>query len=362
MKFGVYIGTQSDPVGNVLPVLKSWNTFLTTSDIRMELFGSASLSPSAMNSFDHVKQEDRPDKLPHKIIRGYQYTRDYIREHNPDVVMQVWKYATHAPGVALAGHRYGVPTIGRFTGDTFNEYRGFSFPKRLGIYGLNNLNGRVPLYFFDQMIALGPYGKSELVDHGVAEEDVEIIPPPTPAGDQFSSPESVSQYRSELGISQDKTVFLYVGRLTSQKGMEFLRETISALPSLEEYLFLLIGSGRYRSVFAQEFDDNAVRAIGRVEHKEIHKYYKSVDCYLHPSPYEGLPLVVLEALSCGVPVLARPAGDIGFVSGNLAKTPDQMATAILEEAYTHEWKNRELFELTEQRNRIENIVTNSRFR
>jgi len=79
---------------------------------------------------------------------------------------------------------------------------------------------------------------------------------------------------------------MYVGRMTSQKAMEFLRDAIPELPSLDEYLFLLVGSGPYQFVFEQEFDAQHVRAIGRVPHEEIDRYYKAADCYIHPSPYE----------------------------------------------------------------------------
>lgn len=348
MKVGIYIGTDSDPAGNVAPVLRSWKRALTGTNTNIELYGASTLPESLRNSYKYIRQNQRSDQLPQKIFRGYQYTCDYIKNHNPDAVMQIWKYATHSPGVALAGKRLGVPTVGRFTGDTFNEYRGLPFPKQVGVFGLNNINGRLPLHFFDKLISLGPYGRSELSSRGVSEDDIHIIPPPVPSEERFSPPESTGRYREDLGIPREKTVFLYVGRMTSLKGMEFLRETISKLSSPEDFHFLLIGSGPYQSVFTDEFNDDIVHSIGRVNYNEIDKYYKLADCYIQPSPYEGLPLVILEALSCGTPVLARPAGDIPFVTENLAENPNEMVSLMLENDYTYEWKNRELFEPSKQ--------------
>lgn len=354
VKVGIYLGTSSDPTENITPVLESWCSALANYDL--EVFGSASPPESLQNRCRYVGMEPLSDDLPQKILRGYQYTKKYIRENDPDVIIQLWKYATHAPGVALAGQQYQIPTVGRFTGDTFNEFHGTNFPRSIGVFGLNNIITRVPLHLLDKTIALGPYGKDELVSRGMSSEDVAIIPPPAPTDTQFSLSESKESLREDLGIPHDQEVILYVGRMTDQKGMEFLQEAISALPSLNDYLFLLIGSGPYQYVFNQEFDDDDVRAIGRISHREIDKYYKMADCYVHPSPYEGIPLVILEALSCGTSVLARPAGDIGFVSDNITHTPQEMAADIYNNNYDNNWNNKELFKLDKQQERLTSII------
>lgn len=351
---GIYSGTSSDSIDNISPLLEFWAD--TLENYELELFGSTAVPDSLLEEYRYVKMTDLSDDLPEKILRGYQYATKYIVERDPDLMIQCWKYTTHALGVALAGRQYDVPTLGRFTGDTFNEYAGFDGLEQIGVFALNNLFGRVPLRLFDGMIALGPNGKSQLVSHGMRSDDVTILPPPAPADGQFSPPESVSPHRDELGIPEEKEVFLYVGRMIDQKGMEFLRETLTLLPSLDDYLVLLVGSGPYQSTFDREFDDDHVRAVGRVPHDEIDTYYKAADCYLHPSPYEGVPLVILEALACGTPVLAREAGDIGFVTDNITRTPEEMAAAIRERNYSYDWKHRELFESPAQRERLESII------
>jgi len=353
-KIGFYLGTSSDPVENVSPVLNYWGEALNDHDL--QAFGGTSLPDHISNKYEYISFNYSPNNIVEKIYRGYQYTSEYIQNNDPDIIIQVWKYATHAPGVAFAGKRHGVPTVGRFTGDTFKEYRGSSVPMKFGLFGLNNINGRIPLYLIDKIITLGPYGKSEVINKGMESENVTIIPPPAPDDTRFSPPESIYEIRGGLKLPNVKEVLLYVGRMTEQKGMNFLKTVISELSPSKEYLFLLLGSGPYQSVFEQKFPDDTVRAIGRVPHQEIDLYFKAADCYLHPSPYEGLPLVILEALSCGTPVLARKAGDIEFVSKNITQTPSEMATMIENKEYDYGWKNRELFELPEQRKRLESII------
>lgn len=121
-------------------------------------------------------------------------------------------------------------------------------------------------------------------------------------------------------------------------------------------LFVLAGEGPYHDEFASKFSDDLVKLAGYVPHEEIHRYYKAADVYVHPSPYEGIPLVLLEAMNCGVPAISRPAGDIGFLTPNIVETPAAMAAMILVRDWTEEWLNKEYFTTQYQERALNELV------
>lgn len=91
-------------------------------------------------------------------------------------------------------------------------------------------------------------------------------------------------------------IFLFVGRFVEKKGLSVLRRIANALPDAR---FIMLGQG--------PIDPNAwglsnVRVIGAVDQSALARYYQSADLLVLPSVGEGLPLVVQEAMSAGLPV------------------------------------------------------------
>lgn len=355
VQIGVYLGTADDPTGNVIEALGNLGRCL--SDYNLDAFGTASLPESVQGYFTRISTTSRSPRTSYtKISATYRDCREYIRRRSPDVLVQVWKYQTHAPGLALAGHRAGVPTITRLAGDVFQEYQGHSGMRKAGIFLLDNVLGRIPMRLSDAMIVFGPYGAAQASARGMDTEDIVTVPPPGELGDRFAPPDDKAACQQELDLPTDKDIALFVGRLTQLKGMDFLAEVIERVASERDILFVLAGRGPYREKLADRFSSDVVRLAGYVPHEEIHRYYKAADVYVHPSPYEGIPLVLLEAMNCNVPVISRPAGDIAFLTPNIAKTPAEMATTILAQDWTNEWLNEAYFTTRYQSNVLNDLV------
>lgn len=353
-RIGIYLGSAVDNTENVVRVIREFNASLKN-NWEVDFYGSASLPHEVdVNRAVATTHQTPKNPLSH-IFTAYNATREYISERDPDVLLQLWKYKVHAPGVTLGGWQADVPTVIRYNGDTFEEYRAVSFPKKPFIYGLDHIVGRIPLILAERAIIFGPYGQQCLTQRGFDSHRTSIVPPPLDRSGRFSPAANKAEVREELGLQKDEEVALFVGRLSELKGMSFLEETIHQVTQSRDMTFVLVGEGPTRERFQKSFDDE-VQLPGYVSHEAIHSYYRAADVYIHPSAFEGLPLVVLEALQCGVPVVARSAGDIGLVTEQTVETPAELAEILMHGDWQYQWNNRELFEREYQCKQIVNLV------
>jgi glycosyltransferase involved in cell wall biosynthesis len=355
VRIGIYLGTADNPIDNATEILGGVGRYL--SDYDLDAFGTAPLPESVQDCYTQISTTPRSPRTPYtRLLATYRDCREYICQRSPDILVQVWKYQTHAPGLALAGHRADVPTITRLAGDVFQEYQGHSGVKKAGIFLLDNVLGRIPMRISDAMIVFGPYGAAQASSRGMNAEDLVTIPPPGELDERFSPPDDKAACRGELNLPTNKDIALFVGRLSRLKGMDFLAEVIERVASERDVLFVLAGKGPYRERLADRFSDDVLRLAGYVPHEKIHHYYRAADVYVHPSPYEGIPLVLLEAMNCGVPAVSRPAGDIAFLTPNIAETPTEMAATLLAQDWSDEWLNKEFFTTQYQSNALTNLV------
>lgn len=357
VKVGIYLGTIDDSTENIERLVTDWGDYLGDT-VDLEAFGSAPFPGHLNQNYKKVNTTPRQSRTPFgKITDVFRDGIEYINKRNPDVIINIWKYHTHAPGIALAGWHTDTPTITRVTGDVYHEYEQYVGYKRFGVYLLDNVIGYLPPHLSDKIITLGPYEKNEVIKRGTAPEHIVILPPPNPDPNKFFPPKEKCSYKTDLGLPTTSPIALYVGRISDQKGMAFLIEAMRDVLSKKEMTFVLVGKGAKARNLKQEFGEN-VLLPGQIPHKYIDMYYKAADLYIHPSPFEGVPLVILEALSCGLPSVARPVGDIPFIlrDQDLVNDPKEMADWIVDEPTESILKNEEYFTDQFQTNTIIDLV------
>jgi L-malate glycosyltransferase len=116
--------------------------------------------------------------------------------------------------------------------------------------------------------------------------------------------------RAILGWSATRRLVGFVGRLEFVKGPDLLLRIASMCS--EEIGFVIIGGGAMEvelvaSVQASDLKSR-VRFLGQV--RDAMPYLLQLDALALTSRHEGLPMVVLEAASCGVPVVAFDVGGV----------------------------------------------------
>jgi glycosyltransferase involved in cell wall biosynthesis len=121
--------------------------------------------------------------------------------------------------------------------------------------------------------------------------------------------------RLHMGCEDGDRVLLFVGRLEQVKQVDRI---IDALPLLDNsngsvHLYI-VGSGSERQFLTRRARERGVDGrctfLDRITHGEMPDIYNAADLLILSSKREGTPMVVLEALACGTPVLASSVGGV----------------------------------------------------
>jgi glycosyltransferase involved in cell wall biosynthesis len=149
----------------------------------------------------------------------------------------------------------------------------------------------------------------------------------------------LAEAKVRLGIPADAVVIGCVGALCEQKGQRYL---IQALPLIREKVpkaqVLLVGTGpesdMLRTLARECGCEASVSFVG--EHDDVVSFLSAMDIFAFPSIAEGLGLALIEAMGCGVPVVASSVGGVPEVvtdgwDGLLVdpRSPIALANAII---------------------------------
>ena len=109
---------------------------------------------------------------------------------------------------------------------------------------------------------------------------------------------------SEISADEDSIILLSVGELSDRKNHKVSIEALSKLENKNIHL-VIAGTGEKREEFlslAKELGiDGRVHLLGF--RTDIAELLKSADIFLFPSLQEGLPVALMEAMSCGLPII-----------------------------------------------------------
>ena len=115
------------------------------------------------------------------------------------------------------------------------------------------------------------------------------------------------EVRAGLGFGPDDFVVGYLGRFAPEKRTGRIIDALAGLPARFKGLF--VGYGDLRRSLLEKADDRIPgRYAFRYAVDYLGDYYAAMDAFCLPSSEEGFALVVLEAMLCGVPVVAGAVG------------------------------------------------------
>lgn len=139
----------------------------------------------------------------------------------------------------------------------------------------------------------------------------------------FFAPGHRPQARRALGLAEDATLIMVVGRIQPLKGIDVAVEALALLSAGDAgapYRMVVVGgpSGRHGDEALERLHARAgvlgiadrVRFVPPQPHELLSSYYRAADVCVVPSRSESFGLVALEAAACGTPVVASAVGGL----------------------------------------------------
>jgi glycosyltransferase involved in cell wall biosynthesis len=238
----------------------------------------------------------------------------------------------------MAARRAGVPRIVHtFHGFPFHQFQ--SAARRRAYVSMERRLGRMT----DVALCVGNAVAAEAVRRElVPPERVAVIGVAVDGPDRLRAsmsarrPEARRRARAALGLPEDAVVVGAVGRLTYQKAPEDFVTAILRL-GRPDVIGVWVGGGELGDQVARRVRDlpPGARVILAGERTDVLDVLPGFDVFALPSRYEGLPTAIVEAMICGVPVVATavnavPDLVVPGVTGMLVapRRPVQLAAAI----------------------------------
>jgi glycosyltransferase involved in cell wall biosynthesis len=252
-----------------------------------------------------------------------------IKEFSPDIVHVHNVFYVASYGVVFAASKAGVPTVATLHNyrlicpSAYLYHKGAIYEKSVNsIFPFRAVKDRVwndsfgqttsvALISFvhkimgtyrsriDRYITFTPFSKNLFVRSSLGI-----------CADRFSIKPNFAIDRGVVSADRED-FFLFVGRLSPEKGIRTLLE----ITSRHKAPFVIIGDGPLRSAVEEmALKRSNIRFLGHQPKNEVFSYMSRCRALVFPSLwYEGMPMVLIEALSLGTPILASRLGNQQFM-------------------------------------------------
>ncbi|MBD3788968.1 MAG: glycosyltransferase [Campylobacterales bacterium] len=239
------------------------------------------------------------------VVPSYTQIKEKILTLNPDIMH------ISTPGVAglygrLIAKKYNIPLVGTYHTD-FPMY----VYKNTKLNMLKKITQTYLRWFYKDFRFLLSRSNEyiKIIQQDIYHREVHTIHPGINIQNfhpKYKNMDIWSQYH----IQQDRMKFLYVGRVTNEKNLDFLFEAWKIFYTKHEkhspYL-IIVGEGNITK-YQKNYPNLNIKFLGRKINQELATIYTSSDIFAFPSTTDTLGQVVFEAIASGLPVLVSNIG------------------------------------------------------
>lgn len=248
---------------------------------------------------------------------------------------KVYRYISKERPDALIAHLWFSNFIGRIIGKVCGVKTIIIFEQNV----YDNLKTK-KMFLADRLlqklsshiIAVSEAVKISLINHGINRNKIIVIRNSVNISKYLSV--AYDDIRKTLGISS-AFLYVFIGRLIDQKGVDIL---IRALDVIKEGILLIVGQGPERGnleILTKKLHLDS-RVIFMGVRDDIPDILNSSDCFVLPSRYEGLPMVLVEAMAAGKAIIVSDFDAAKEIIKNESnglivkkENVDELATAML---------------------------------
>jgi len=310
-------GGASGFISNILPQLPFKVIIFGIGYSNIKTWEEIPIYPNAkfisIANFTHIPQKI-PKRLPTLLL--YLYNRYRILNSGVDALY------IHSPECALPFvlSKSKIPIV-------FHQH-GSANPVIMSIYKwarnqlftqiFNNIY-KIIYKRADWIIAIDKLCLNQAVKNGVGQKVSLIM---NAVDDSIFKPDENArkETRNKYGNLNYDFILLFVGRLEEVKNVDKIIDSFLYFPDKKNIKLYVAGDGTLRrnlerQVREKRLIDNVI-FLGYISHNQLPSLYNMADVLVLPSSMEGTPMVVLEALSCGTPVIASSVGGIPDIVKN----------------------------------------------
>ena len=291
MKTIAVIGTRGFPGIQGGVEAHSYHLYTRMTDVRVRLYRRrAYLTEQSAQTFPNIEYVD----LPSTRIKGFEAVWHtflsvmHIIVHRPDVV----HIHNIGPGMFAPLLRLvGLPVVLTYHSPNY-EHAKWNAPARWLLRQCEKLS----LRFSNRVIFVN---RHQMEKCGALDKSVFI-----PNGIDAATRSQRTDFLESHGIRQGEYL-LAVGRLTPEKGLEYLVEAANRLPQVAQVV--IAGASDHDSAYREQLErlDTGHKVVftGFTTGEDLRQLYSHARAYVLPSVNEGFPMVLLEAMAYGLPIV-----------------------------------------------------------